>query len=132
MPVLHQYKGKDEFYILTAIGGTIVTFQLTQEGQHRLKASGIESGSKFGRALLLDLYRNGDAFTHGTGASSNIEQIETGQLALDFKMTLNRKACFLLAEPALHLTTCTLLSYENRSLPRAYSALVAERRKLPT
>ena len=33
MPVLHQYKGKEEFYILTAIGGAIVTFQLTREGR---------------------------------------------------------------------------------------------------
>jgi len=84
MPVLHQYKGKEEFYILTAINGAIVTFQLNHEGRQRLKGAGIEPGDKFGRALLLDIYRSGDAFTHGTGAGTTVEEIDEGQMIFDF------------------------------------------------
>ena len=84
MPVLHQYKGKEEFYVLTAIGGSIVTFQLTREGRQRLNGAGIEPGDKFGRALLLDIYRSGDAFTHGSGAGGTVEEIDEGQMTFDF------------------------------------------------
>lgn len=84
MPVLHQYKDNEEYYVKTAIGGAIITFQLTSEGRQRLKSAGIDPGDKFGRALLLDIYRSGDAYTHGTGAGSTVEEIDEGQMTFDF------------------------------------------------
>ena len=84
MPVLHEYKGKDEHYILTSIKGSIVTFQLTTEGQKRLLSAGIIAGKTFERGLLLDLYRSGDAYTHGTGPGEGIPKVDPRQMELDF------------------------------------------------
>ena len=67
MPVLHKYKDRPDYYILTRIKDNIITFQLTDDGQRRLQGKGIRTGDKFPRALLLDLYRSGQAFTQGTG-----------------------------------------------------------------
>ena len=84
MPVLHKYKDRDGYYILTSIKGLVVTFQLTPEGLEKLITYGIEIGKKFPRALLLDLYRTGDAFTYGTGVEETIPKIDARQLELDF------------------------------------------------
>jgi hypothetical protein len=83
MPVLHKYKEKEKYYVLTSISGKIVTFQLTTEGHEKLLKSGIKNGERFGRALLFDLYRTGDAFTHGAGPGK-LEGTDKRQLALDF------------------------------------------------
>jgi hypothetical protein len=45
--------------------------------------SGIKNEERFGRALLFDLYRTGDAFTHGAGPGK-LEGTDKRQLALDF------------------------------------------------
>ncbi|GBE40042.1 hypothetical protein BMS3Bbin08_02678 [bacterium BMS3Bbin08] len=82
MPVLHKYKGKDEYYVLTSISGKIVTFQLTDEGHQKLQKTGIKNEERFGRALLFDLYRSGEAFTHGAGLGK--EAIDKRQLVFDF------------------------------------------------
>jgi hypothetical protein len=81
MPVLRKYKDRDDYYILTKIQGNIITFQLTHEGQRRLQNVGVSSGQQFTRALLLDLYRSGEVFTHGTGPG---EIIDERQMVLDF------------------------------------------------
>jgi len=83
MPVLHKYKDKEKYYVLTSISGKIVTFQLTTEGHLKLLKSGIKNEERFGRALLFDLYRTGDAFTHGA-EPSKIEGTDKRQFALDF------------------------------------------------
>jgi hypothetical protein len=83
MPVLHKYKDKEKYYVLTSISGKIVTFQLTAEGHEKLLKSGIKNEERFGRALLFDLYRTGDAFTHGAGPGK-LEGTDKRQLALDF------------------------------------------------
>jgi hypothetical protein len=67
MPRLHTYRNRSGSYILTCIRSAVVTFQLTAEGEKKLAAAGIVNGSQFNRAILLDLYRTGDAFTRGTG-----------------------------------------------------------------
>lgn len=85
MPVLRQYKGKIEHYVLTSIKGNIITFQLTHTGEQKVKAAGIKSGETFGRALLLDLYRSGDAFTHGTGPGEEVSKADTRQMEFDFR-----------------------------------------------
>jgi hypothetical protein len=83
MPVLHRYKDKEKYYVLTSISGKIVTFHLTAEGHEKLLKSGIKNEERFGRALLFDLYRTGDAFTHGAGPGK-LEGTDKRQLALDF------------------------------------------------
>lgn len=82
MPVLHKYKGRDEYYILTRIKGNIITFQLTEEGQQTLKKAGIKNREQFRRALLLDLYRSGNVYTSGSGPGEIIDDL---QLELDLK-----------------------------------------------
>ena len=84
MPVLHEYKGKDEHYVLTSIKGNVITFQLTVEGQKKLLSAGIIAGRTFERGLLLDLYRSGDAYTHGTGPGEGIPKVDPRQMELDF------------------------------------------------
>ena len=84
MPVLHEYKGKDEQYVLKSIKGNVVTFQLTVEGQKKLLSAGIIPGRTFERGLLLDLYRSGDAYTHGTGPGEGIPRVDPRQMELDF------------------------------------------------
>ena len=49
------------------LSGNVITYQLTPEGEKKLAAAGIVNGSQFNRAILLDLYRTGDAFTRGSG-----------------------------------------------------------------
>ena len=83
MPRLHQYKSRDNYYVLTSIRGTVITFQLTAPGELKLKEAGVTPDQNFPRGLLLDLCRTGDAFTHGTG----VDQAATdslNQLELDF------------------------------------------------
>lgn len=81
MPVLHKYKDKPGYYILTSIKGNIITFHLTPEGHSKVLKAGVTPDQPFDRALLLDLYRSGDVFTYGSGPS---EVIDDRQMALDF------------------------------------------------
>jgi hypothetical protein len=82
MPRLHKYRNRNACYVLTTIRGAVVTYQLTPEGEKKLTAAGITQGSKFHRALLLDLYRTGDAFTHGSGVDDP-SLVAAGQLEMD-------------------------------------------------
>jgi len=83
MPVLHKYKDRADYYILTRIQDNIITFQLTDEGQRRLQEAGIGTGEKFPRALLLDLYRFGEVFTHGTWSCEVIDGHEQTVIVFD-------------------------------------------------
>ena len=80
MPRLHKYRNRNACYVLTAIGGSVITYQLTPEGEKKLTVAGIVCGQKFPRALLLDLYRTGDAYTGGSGADEPL----ANQIELDF------------------------------------------------
>ena len=73
MPVLHKYKNKNEYYILTSIGSNIITFHLTPEGQNKILNAGIKPEQPFGRAILLDLYRSGEVFTFGSGPGEIVD-----------------------------------------------------------
>ena len=84
MPVLHKYRKGTGLYVLTAIGKSIATFQLTTEGERRLFASGIGPGETFVRGILLDLFRTGDAYTSGSGPGQLQETVDDGQMVLDF------------------------------------------------
>lgn len=83
MPILHQYRDKSGWFVRTTIENVIITFQLTPNGAKRLLDAGYKDGERFRRAKLFDLYRAGDAYTHGTGPGQ-IEPRETGQIPLDF------------------------------------------------
>ena len=61
----------------------MVTFQLTADGEKKLTAARISPGEQFPRALLLDLYRTGDAFTGGSGAAT-LALDPASQLEMDF------------------------------------------------
>ena len=85
MPVLRKYRDKNGYYILTSINKTMVTFQLTPKGEERLLSSGVRDKETFKRGLLLDLYRSGDAYTHGTGPGEELSKADSRQLEFDFK-----------------------------------------------
>jgi len=84
MPILHRYNKRNVYYVFTEIRGKVIAFQLTHDGERKLKSAGIFPGKTFGRALLLDLYRSGDAYTYGKGLERLGEEIEPRQLEFDF------------------------------------------------
>ena len=83
MPRLHKYRDRNDCYVLTAIRGAVVTFQLTADGEKKLAAARIGPNEQVPRALRLDLYRTGDAFTGGSAAAS-LALDSAGQLEMDF------------------------------------------------
>src|SRR5208283_2820526 len=78
MPVLHEYKDRSGYYVLTSIQRNIITFQLTPDGAKRLRQVGVAIGERFPRGALLDLYRRGEAFTNkgGPGVIAAVGQME--------------------------------------------------------
>lgn len=85
MPVLHKYKDKIGYYIRTSIKGSIINFHLTTEGFNKILKAGIAPEQPFGRALLLDLYRTGDVFTHKSGPSEATGVVkDERQTVIDF------------------------------------------------
>jgi hypothetical protein len=93
MPRLHQYHNQENFYVRTSIRGAVITFQLTPEGQRKLKEAGVVPEQKFPRGLLLDLCRTGDAFTGGSGISEPIVGL-LNQLELDFPQDPDLETAF--------------------------------------
>jgi hypothetical protein len=85
MPVLHKYADKEGHYVLTSIRGSIITFQLTGTGNSKLIDAGIENTQTFGRALLLDLIRSGDAYTRGSGPGKIELNFDQRQMEFDLK-----------------------------------------------
>lgn len=81
MPRLRKYRNRNACFVLTGIRGAVVTYQLTPEGEQKLAAAGIAPGAQFHRALLLDLYRTGDAYTGGGG----VDDLAPEQIEMDFK-----------------------------------------------
>jgi hypothetical protein len=68
MPVLHTYRSKEGHYILAGVNGRIVTYRLSSVGARRLKDNSITDGDKFSWQVLLELIRQGDAYTNAPGA----------------------------------------------------------------
>jgi hypothetical protein len=69
MPVLHTYRSKEGHYILAGVNGSIVTYRLSSEGARQLIENGINDGEKLSWAILLELIRQGDAYTSNAGAN---------------------------------------------------------------
>lgn len=108
MPRLHKYRNRNACYVLTCIRSAVVTFQLTPEGERKLAAAGIAPGARFHRALLLDLYRTGDAFTQGGGVDDPALAV-AGQMEMDFNNDPDPETAFPVCDIChnamdLHLT----------------------------
>lgn len=106
MPRLHKYVSRDAHYVLTSIDGSVVTYQLTATGEQRLAGAGIVAGQRFERALLLDLYRSGDAYAKGHEFP---EAVLANQLEMDFAGDPNPESEFPVCDGCrsptdLHLT----------------------------
>jgi len=106
MPRLHKYVSRDAHYVLTSIDGSVVTYQLTATGEQRLAGAGIVAGQRFERALLLDLYRTGDAYAKGHEFP---EAVLANQLEMDFAGDPNPESAFPVCDGCrsptdLHLT----------------------------
>lgn len=84
MPILHRYQDKNGYFVKTSIKNLIITYQLSSEGAQRLFEAGVKIGVKFRRALLYELYRSGDAYTHGSGPGI-LDTPNNDQFDLDFK-----------------------------------------------
>lgn len=80
MPRLLKYENRDAYYAVTSIDGSVVTYQLTPAGERQLLKAGIVAGEAFDRALLLDLYRTGEAYAPGVEFP---EAVWANQLEMD-------------------------------------------------
>jgi len=67
MPVLHTYRNREGHYILAGVNGRIVTYKLCPEGVQRLRGNGINDNDKFSWQVLLELIRQGEAYTNAPG-----------------------------------------------------------------
>lgn len=108
MPILRKKKDGGGYYVLTSIAGKVITFQLSEGGQQRLLGASLVDGDRFARAILFDLYRSGDAFTHGSGITHQIK--DERQLPLDFTDDTTPESVFpscskCAAGHGLHLVT---------------------------
>lgn len=70
MPVLHTYRNKEGYYILAGVNGKIITYRLSNEGARQLGENGINQGVKFPWSILLELIRQGDAYTGNSGVDA--------------------------------------------------------------
>jgi len=68
VPVLHTYRKKEGHYILAGVNGRIVTYRLSQDGVKLLADNGINDSDKFSWQILLELIRQGEAYTSAPGA----------------------------------------------------------------
>jgi len=68
MPVLHKYRSKEGHYVLAGVQGRIVTYRLSTDGAKRLQDNSITNGEKFSWQILLELIRQGDAYTSAPSA----------------------------------------------------------------
>ena len=68
MPVLHTYRSKEGHYVLAGVNGRIVTYRLGPEGFRRLQENDINDNDKFSWQILLELIRQGEAFTSSPAA----------------------------------------------------------------
>jgi len=87
MPVLHQYRDESGHYIKACIQGAVATFQLGKAGFEELAKADIGVGAKFPLSLLIDLIREGKAFTArraGADPSEAARFHEAEQFTFDF------------------------------------------------
>ena len=106
MPRLQQYVGRNAHYVLTTINGSVITYQITPEGERKLSDAGVVAGQTFDRALLLELYKTGDAYAPGIEFP---EAVRANQLEMDFAGDPNPESAFPVCDGCrsprdLHLT----------------------------
>jgi hypothetical protein len=91
MPRLHKYESRDAYYAVTSIDGAVVTYQITPAGEQKLLKAGVVAGDAFDRALLLDLYRTGEAYAPGVEFP---EAVWANQLEMDLAGDPNPESAF--------------------------------------
>jgi len=92
MPVLHKHPGRNEYYAVTSNNGTVVTFKLTGKGTKKLRSVGLVDGENFDTTILLDLYRSGEAFTHGKATAE--ARGKSRQMKFDFLNDTQEESTF--------------------------------------
>lgn len=105
MPVLHTYRSKEGYYILAGVNGRIVTYRLSADGASRLIENGINDGENLSWPMLLELVRQGNAYT-GNGSDQEEDLSGWTQLCLLFNIQENEPA------PADHVPACACGSLE--------------------
>ena len=58
---------------------------MTREGEAKLIDAGVKDSQTFGRAILLDLVRTGNAYTQGSGPGKINTDYDVQQMEFDFK-----------------------------------------------
>ena len=119
MPRFHKYLNSENCYARTSIRGAVMTFQLTPEGQRKLKEAGVAPEQNFPRGLLLDLCRTGDAYTGGSGVGEPIAD-SLNQLELDFPQDPDPEVLFPVCDG------CGSLDDLQLSIVRGQGALAAK------
>jgi len=85
VPVLRYYKNKEGCYARAAIGQSIITIQISEEGQQRLEKEGfIEDGVPFPQTLFNQLIRQREAFTKAGARAEALKEAEKSQFFFDF------------------------------------------------
>lgn len=69
MPTLNAYNNKPGYYILAAIDGNPITFQVTPGAGELLQKLGYNAGSELSWNVLYPLYEREEIYTHKTGVS---------------------------------------------------------------
>jgi len=105
MPILHKYIKKEGHYILAGVNGRIVTYRLSADGASRLVDNGINDGEKLSWPMLLELVRQGSAYT-GNATEQDEDLSGWKQLGLLFNIPENEPT------PADHVPACSCGSLE--------------------
>ena len=115
MPRFHKYLNSEHCYVRTSIRGAVITFQLTPEGERKLKEAGVAPEQNFPRGLLLDLCRTGDAFTGGSGVSEPITE-SINQLELDFPQDPDPETLFPVCDDCASLEDLHLSLFREQGM----------------
>lgn len=111
MPVLKSYASGSGHYILASVRGSIITFQLKDDGFNRLADVGVGVGDRFGLKLLADLTRQGDAYTRKSG--STYHEAEQFEFAFDTTESKESEALFPACEITGQFADLHLLTYRD-------------------
>ncbi len=80
---MHTYRNKEGHYVLAGVNGKIITYRLSNEGAQQLTQNGINTGVKFPWSNLLELIRQGDAYTGQSGVDG-VDVSDWSQLGFVF------------------------------------------------
>jgi hypothetical protein len=67
MPIIHRYVESNGYYIKSSFKGTIVTYQVTKEGEDYLQSHELDDGDEISAQALLWMQKQGYIYTGGSG-----------------------------------------------------------------